>query len=82
LIFRPRWDPSAGPKQQKSCPTGRGADFERWYVRCKRAFTAMEKARQWLARLQWQLANLDPPGGLDLRAEAEAAGIRLEDHNR
>jgi hypothetical protein len=49
------------------------ADFERWYVRCKRAFTAMEKARQRLIRLQRQLAHLDPPAGLDLRAEAEAA---------
>jgi hypothetical protein len=79
LIFCPGWDRSAGPKQQKSCPTGRGADFERWYVRCKRAFTAMEKARQKLTRLQRQLANLDPPAGLDLRAEAEAAGLELEE---
>jgi hypothetical protein len=78
LIFCPRWDPSAGPKQQKSCPTGHGADFERWYVRCKRAFTATEKARQRLARLQRQLAHHEPPGGLDLRAEAEAVGLDLE----
>ena len=54
------------------------ADFEPWYVRCKRAFTAMEKARQRLARLQRQLAQLEPPAGLDLRAEAEAAGLEIE----
>jgi hypothetical protein len=79
LIFRPCRDPSAGPKQQKSRPTGRGANFERWYVRCKRAFTAMEKARQRLVRLQRQLTNLEQPAGLDLRAEAEAAGLDLEE---
>jgi hypothetical protein len=39
----------------------------------------MEKGRQRLSRLQRQLARLDPPGGLDLRAEADATGRKQEE---
>jgi hypothetical protein len=35
------------------------ADYERWYVRLKRAFTALEKAKRRAVRLSRQLDRLD-----------------------
>jgi hypothetical protein len=39
------------------------ADFERNYVRLRRAFTRMEKCRQALARVAKRLAALDAQNG-------------------
>jgi hypothetical protein len=35
-------------------------EFDRWYRRARRAFTAMEKARRRLSRLQRRIAQHNP----------------------